>query len=74
MHDVVDSSHPDPGKGKDPRNDPGGCLTPAIGKDASENAEEICDDLCGPYGCIVGPEDVEELLSSERHLPTVLLL
>jgi hypothetical protein len=68
MHDVVDSPYPDPGKGKDPGNDPGGHFSFAVRKDASNDAEDIGDDLCRPDCSIIRPEDIEELLYRERQL------
>jgi hypothetical protein len=67
MNQMVDSSDPEPEKGKHTANDAVGY--PVVGEcqEHGENAEQICRNLHGPDGGVVGAENIEELFVGERY-------
>ena len=67
MDYMVNNSHPDPEQGENSRNDSRRQFAFTKGQSEGNNPEHIRQYLDRPNGCIVGSENVEELLNCEGY-------
>jgi hypothetical protein len=74
MDYMVKNSHPNPEQREHSRNDSRRQFAFTNGQSESNNAEHIREYLDRPNGCIVGSENVEELLNCERYSHSTLLI
>ena len=74
MDYMVKDSHPNPEQGQNSRKDSRRKFAFTKGQSESNNAEYVRQYLDRPDGCIVGSENVEELLNSEGYFQSTPLI
>jgi len=74
MDYMVKESHPNPEKAENSGNDSRRQFAFTKGQNEGNNTEYIRQYLDRPDGCIVGCENVEELLNRERYFHCALLI